>query len=139
MAVHLALFDVLEGRFGSGPLVGAVSREEQRVHSIVGNLQRLLNTRQGSVPHLPDYGLPDLSTIHREAPDSFDALRKAIRAAVMAYEPRLAHVRVEPQTVDPFSMRVQFIISGEVAPGRRVRLSTTFGSQELTEVRPADR
>ena len=139
MAVHLALFDVLEGRFGSGPPIDAVSRDEQRVHSIVGNLQRLLNTRQGSVAHLPDYGLPDLSTIHRQAPDSFDLLRKAIRAAVMAYEPRLAHVRVEPQTVDPFKMRLQFVISGEVAPGRRIRLATTFGSQELTEVRPADR
>ena len=137
MSIRLALFDVLEGRFGGVTPVASVSPEEHRVHSIVGNLRRLLNTRQGSVPHLPGYGLPDLSTIQREAPDSLDLLRRSVRQAVLDYEPRLAHVRVEPRDVDPFKMRVTFVISGEVEPGRRVRLETTFGSQELTDVRQA--
>lgn len=135
MAIRLALFDVLEGRFGGVTPVESVSPDEHRVHSIVGNLQRLLNTRQGSVPHLPGYGLPDLSSIQREAPDSFDTLRKAIRTAVIDYEPRLTGVRVEPREIEPYKMRVTFVISGEVEPGRRIRLETTFGSQELTDVR----
>lgn len=136
MAIRLALFDVLEGRFGgSGAPVDAVSPSEQRVHSIVGNLQRLLNTRQGSVPHLPDYGLPDLSSIRRDG--AYDDLRKAIRQAVIDYEPRLSRVRVEPRDADPYKMRVTFVISGEVERGRRIQLETTFGSQELTDVRPA--
>ena len=137
MAIRLALFDVLEGRFGGVIPVDTVSESEHRVHSIVGNLQRLLNTRQGAVSHMPTYGLPDLSSIHRDAPDSFEVLRKAIRQAVLDYEPRLHRVRVEPRAVDPYMMRVTFIISGEVERGRRIRLETTFGSQELTDVRPA--
>ncbi|MAQ94415.1 hypothetical protein B1759_08800 [Rubrivirga sp. SAORIC476] len=134
MTIRLALFDVLESRFGGVTPVASVSPDEHRVHSIVGNLQRLLNTRQGSVPHLPDYGLPDLSSIRRDG--TYDILRKAIRQAVMDYEPRLAHVRVEPRDADPYKMRVTFVISGEVEPGHRIRLETTFGSQEKTAVRP---
>jgi type VI secretion system protein len=135
--MRLALFDILEGRFGGDTLVESVRPDEYHVQSIVGNLQRLFNTRQGAVPHLPTYGLPDLATIHREAPTSLETLRKELRASVMAYEPRLAHVRVETDDVDAHRMRVTFIISGEVAPGQRVRLETTFGSQEAAHVREA--
>ena len=67
MAARLALFDVLEGRFGGGAPVESVPSDEHLLHSIVGNLERLFNTRQGSLPHLPDYGLPDLATIQRES------------------------------------------------------------------------
>ncbi len=134
MAIRLALFDVLEGRFGGTTPVATVSQDEHRTFSIVGNLRRLLNTRQGSVPHLPGYGLPDLSTIRRDG--DYDGLRQAIRQAVIDYEPRLAHVRVEPTEADPYTMRVTFVISGDVEQGRRIRLETTFGSQELTAVHP---
>lgn len=133
----LALFDILEGRFGGDIPVESVSEDEHRVYSIVGNLQRLFNTRQGAVPHLPNYGLPDLASIQREAPLSVDALRVRLREAVMAYEPRLAHVRVETEAVDVFQMRTTFIISGEVRPGQRIRMETVFESQEAARVQPA--
>ena len=135
--MSLALFDILEGRFGGDVPVESVSSEEYRVRSIVGNLQRLFNTRQGAVPHLPTYGLPDLATVQRESLASLEALRKELRASVMAYEPRLAHVRVEVGEVDIHEMRVTFIISVEVSPGQRIRLETVFGSQEAARVRPA--
>ncbi len=135
--MSLALFDILEGRFGGIIPVESVSSDEYRVQSIVGNLQRLFNTRQGAVPHLQDYGLPDLATIQRESAASLEALRKELRTSVMAYEPRLARVRVETGEVEVFEMRVTFIISGEVAPGQRIRLETVFGSQEAAHVRPA--
>ncbi|GAB5537533.1 MAG: hypothetical protein Rubg2KO_37820 [Rubricoccaceae bacterium] len=133
----LALFDVLEGRFGGTTPVESVSSEDHAIHSIVGSLERLFNTRQGAVPHLPDYGLPDLATIHREAPTSIESLRIRLREAVLTYEPRLKRVRVETEGVDVYEMRTTFIISGEVGPGRRIQLETTFGSQEAAYVRPA--
>lgn len=135
--MSLALFDILEGRFGGTVPVESVPVEEHLVQSIVGNLQRLFNTRQGGVPHLLAYGLPDLATIHREAPTSIETLRKELRESVMKYEPRLTRVRVETEGVEVFKMRLTFIISGEVAPGKRVRFETVFGSQEATYVRPA--
>lgn len=135
--MNLALFDILEGRFGGVTPVESVPDDEHRVYSIVGNLQRLLNTRQGAVPHMPRYGLPDLASLQRDAPVSYETLRREIREAVRAYEPRLDNVRVEPTDVDPYKMRVTFLISGDVAPGQRVHFETVFGSQEPTAVRRA--
>jgi type VI secretion system protein len=135
MPARLALFDVLEGRFGGGAPVSAVSQDAYRSHSIVGNLQRLLNARQGSAEHLPGYGLPDLATIHREAPDSFERLGRAIKLAVETYEPRLKRVFVERADGGMGRMRATFVVSGEIEPGRRVRFQTTFGSQEGADVR----
>lgn len=128
-----ALYDVLEGRFGAGPPMEAVPASERALHSVIANLQRLFNTRQGAVEHLPDYGLPDLTTVYRDAPDSFDRLRRALREAVERYEPRLRRVHVEP--AEQAAMRLSFIVSGELERGRRIRLQTTFISQEPTVVR----
>lgn len=135
--MRLALFDILEGRFGGTTPVESVASEDYAVYSIVGSLERLFNTRQGAVPHLPEYGLPDLATIHREAPTSIESLRVKLREAVLTYEPRLKHVRVVAEGVDVFEMRTTFLISGEVGPGRRIQLQTTFGSQEAAHVEPA--
>ena len=135
MPIRLALFDVLEGRFGGAMPVHAVAPDEHRARSIIGNLQRLLNARQGSSEHLPGYGLPDLATVHREAPDSFERLGRAIKLAVETYEPRLKRVFVERVSGDAGRMRATFVVSGEIEPGRRVRFETTFGSQEAADVR----
>ena len=135
MPGRLALFDVLESRFGGTTPVAAVSPDAYRARSIAGNLQRLLNARQGSVPHLPGYGLPDLATIHREAPDSFERLARAVKQAVETYEPRLQRVFVERVDRGMGRMRATFVVSGETEPGRRVRFETTFGSQEGADVR----
>jgi type VI secretion system protein len=129
------LFDILVGQFGDGPALGAVASEDQRQASIVANLQRLFNTRQGSVAHLPEYGLPDLTTIYQEAPDSIDRLRNALREAIEHYEPRLRQVHVDGEDTGEPGLRITFIVSGEIAPGRRVRLETTFVSQDRTRVR----
>lgn len=134
--MSLALFDILEGRFGGVTPVESVPSEEHLVQSIVGNLQRLLNTRQGSVPHLPLYGLPDLVSAQKDTAASTETLRLQVRAAVMAYEPRLSRVRVEAGEADAHDMRVSFIISGVVPTGEWVQLETIFGSQERTDVRP---
>lgn len=133
--MRLALFDILEGRFGGTVPVESVPPDEYLVQSIVGNLRRLLNTRQESVPHLPRYGLPDLASAHRETSASTETLRREVRAAVIDYEPRLSRVRVETGDAEAHQFRISFIITGEIAPGQRIRLETIFGSQERTDVR----
>ena len=130
-----ALFDVLEGRFGEGPPLHAVPADGQRAASVAASLERLFNARQGSAAHLPGYGLPDLAAVHRDAPDSFERLGRAIKLAVETYEPRLKRVFVERVGGDAGRMRATFVVSGEIEPGRRVRFATTFGSQEAADVR----
>jgi type VI secretion system protein len=137
MPMEASIFDVLSGQFIDDRPVASVRTDRHRMLSVMSNLNRLFNTRQGSVRHLPDYGLPDIMTIYRDAPTSFDVLRRAVKSAIETYEPRLRRVRVERRDTDPHAMRLVFIVSAELQNGERVRFETTFGSQESARVEPA--
>ena len=133
------LLDVLLGQFLDGRRLEEGDPAQNRLSSIVDNLTRLFNTRRGSIAHLPDYGLPDISQVYRDLPYSMDGLRTAIREVVEHYEPRLRKVRVETQeknSDEEFDMRVSFIVTAELLKGQRVQFQTTFTSNDLAEVRP---
>lgn len=132
------LIDVLLGHFLDGQAVADEHPAYRRLRSIVDNLSRLFNTRRGSIAHLPDYGLPDISQVYRDLPYSIDGLREAIKQVVEKYEPRLRRARVEQQQAQGanFDMRVTFIVSGELREGQKVQFQTTFKSNDLAEVHP---
>ena len=98
------LFDVLVGQFSDATSVEASAPAERRVRSIVSHLGYLFNTRRGSLPHLPDYGLPDVAEVYRDMPDSVEPLRSAIKEVIERYEPRLRRVRVESGRSDPHEL-----------------------------------
>ena len=99
-----------------GPLPGEVQRHNPRwVGDPVRNhLALLLNTRMGSVPDLPDYGLPDVSTFYTDYPGSLAELRGLVLRVVEKYEPRLSNVRVKLLESDATEFRASFLISGEM-------------------------
>lgn len=133
------LIDLLLGHFLDGQSVADGDPARNRLSSIVDNLSRLFNTRRGSIAHLPDFGLPDISQVYRDLPYSIEGLRAAIRSVVEQYEPRLHRVRVEMLEKDKdeeHDMRVSFIVTGELSKGQRVQFQTTFTSNDLAEVRP---
>ena len=138
--MHCGLFDALTGRFAGGERLDEVPEAEHRLRSILGNLGRLFNTRQGSLAHAPDFGLPDITDISRDRPERVDALRRAIRDAVQRYEPRLQRVRVEMEAGGraPPSKLV-FLLVAEMAPQGRVEFQTTIRSDEPVDVRPSRR
>ena len=84
----------------------SASADETR--SILQHLSRLLNTRQGSVSTLPDYGVPDLTNVPG---DSIQEIRQNIeqvlQKVVRKYEPRLAKVRMimSQSERDAFALR----------------------------------
>ncbi len=135
--MDVSLLDVLQGRFADGHPVGhGIRGEEARVRSVIANLERLLNARRGAVGHLPAYGLPDISEVYRDMPDSIDGLQQAIRETIEIYEPRLSRVRVEHRSDDRYAMRLVFLISGELTGGARVRFETTFSTTSAAEISP---
>lgn len=134
--MQASIYDVLTGTFANGRPVDSVSEDRRLLWSVVSNLNRLFNTRQGTVEHLPDYGLPDMLTVYRDAPRSADELRRAIKESIKTYEPRLQRVRVRAQETDEHSMRLVFIVSAKLKTGERVRFETTFESQKSTKVKP---
>lgn len=134
--MNAALIDVLNGQFLNGVRVEEADDVQQRVLSILDNLNRLFNSRRGSIAHLPDYGLPDITQVYRDLPYSIEGLRTAIKESVERYEPRLRRVRVEHQQGDAFAMRITFILTAELIQGQKVQFQTTFASHELADVRP---
>ena len=66
-----SLYDILYGYFESGIPIDDVAENEQTIISVMDNIERILNSRAGAIKHMPDYGLPDMSTI-------FQADRKSV-------------------------------------------------------------
>jgi type VI secretion system protein len=132
-----ALFENLTGHFLDGTPVDAVPANSRGIMSIMDHLNRLFNTREGSLPHLKDYGLPDISEIYRKMPHGIEELQKAIKRTVEKYEPRLVKVKVTPRETDPTDFRLVFILSGELAEGGGlVRFQTTFTSLGNSSIAP---
>jgi len=135
--MKVALLDALTGRFGGGgERVADVPEDEQLLHSVLGNLRRLFNARRGSLAHLPEYGLPDLSDVSPSSPQKIEALRVAIREAVERFEPRLQNVRITREPGPADSAHLVFLLSAQMGPNERVRFQTTIRSSEPVEIRP---
>ena len=131
-----ALFENLTGHFLDGTPIDSVPAQNRGIVSIMDHLNRLFNTREGSLPHLKDYGLPDISEIYRKMPHGIEELQKAIKRTVEKYEPRLRKVKVTQRETDPKDFRLVFILSGELAEGGLVRFQTTFTSMGNSSIAP---
>lgn len=77
--------------------------------SVLENLRRLLNTRQGIVPTQLDYGIPDLVDALYNFPETIVNMRRAIKATIEKYEPRLRRVNVKHVETpdDPLALRYE--------------------------------
>lgn len=134
--MEASLYDVLRGTFADGRRLESLSPSVWRDRSILSNLERLMNTRQGAIAHLPAFGVPDLSDVYRDMPGSISELQQAIEVAIETYEPRLRRVRVEHQNTDQYAMQLVFLVTAESLDGERVRFKTTFSSDEEAHVLP---
>ena len=52
---------MLYGNVAGALELNHVSEENQLILSVLDNMQRILNCRAGTLAHLPDYGLPDMT------------------------------------------------------------------------------
>jgi type VI secretion system protein len=134
--MNQGLFESLTGSFVDGTPVESMAVKNRRTVSIMDHLNRLFNTREGSIPHLKDYGLPDISEIYRKMPHGIQELQKAIATAVEKYEPRLRNVRVSKRDTEKTDFKLVFILSGELKEGGMVRFQTTFTSMGNSSISP---
>ena len=89
-----SLYEMLLGNFAGGLELHQVSEENQVVLSVLDNMQRILNCRAGTLSHLPDYGLPDMSKILQGMPGTAHSLLTTLSATLLKYEPRLQRIAV---------------------------------------------
>ena len=97
----------------TGQTVGLLSRptEDELATSILNHLNKLLQTRQGTVLALPEYGLPDLNDANASFYDSISRIRRHVEKAIIQYEPRLSAVQVlhDPDPSSPLALRFRIL------------------------------
>lgn len=89
-----SLYETLFGHFTGGLELHQVSEEARVISSVLDNMQRILNCRAGTLAHLPDYGLPDMTRILQGMPGTAHQLMTTLSEVLLKYEPRLNQIRV---------------------------------------------
>lgn len=89
-----SLYEMLTGNFNGGLDLHQVSEQNQVILSVLDNMQRILNCRAGTLAHLPDYGLPDLTKILQGMPGTAHQLLQLFSEVLLKYEPRLKSINV---------------------------------------------
>ena len=141
---NISLFNLLVGYFtheGIEPVDAdlayfrQLSEIELIRRSVIDNLTMVLRTRQGSVAHLPDFGLPDIMQVYIDSGYSFDPLKKQIRDTILKYEPRIASVRLENPQFDKPNMRLFLKIMATIKDFAHTEiLLTEFSATGWTKV-----
>ncbi|WP_227732156.1 type VI secretion system baseplate subunit TssE [Yersinia proxima] len=89
-----SLYEMLFGNVAGELDLHQVSEANQAVLSVLDNMQRILNCRAGTLSHLPDYGLPDMSKILQGMPGTAHSLLTTLSDTLLKYEPRLKRLNV---------------------------------------------
>ncbi|WP_346806159.1 type VI secretion system baseplate subunit TssE [Enterobacter chuandaensis] len=89
-----SLCEMLYGNFVGDLDLQHISEENQVILSVLDNMQRILNCRAGTLAHIPDYGLPDMTTILQGLPGTAHKLMSTLSAVLLKYEPRLKKIDV---------------------------------------------
>lgn len=129
----LALLDIL---INSQPAEEIGQDEYAQLYlSIYSHLSRLLNTRCGSLVHMPDYGLPDMNQIYKDLPYSLQLLINAIHATISKYEPRLTHLLIQQDNSQSRSDGIiRLHLQGKIAKKYSVNFNTYFTAAGNTKI-----
>ncbi|CAM6971637.1 TPA: type VI secretion system baseplate subunit TssE [Enterobacter hormaechei] len=120
-----SLYEMLSGNFSGGLSLNQVSEQNQVILSVLDNMQRILNCRAGTLAHLPDDGLPDMTKILQGMPGTAHQLITILSAVLLKYEPRLSRINVVMQEqIQPGELR--YAIDAELKGVGLVRYGTEF-------------
>lgn len=111
-----SLFERLEAARGAG---GGPPHPAGLADSVLRNVRRTLNARQGCCQTRRDLGLPDLGDLSEEASEAVPAVARAVRLQLERFEPRLRQVTVRPAPSEETAGGFTFAISATLADGSR--------------------
>ena len=120
-----SLYEMLSGNFSGGLNLNQVSEQNQVILSVLDNMQRILNCRAGTLAHLPDYGLPDMTKILQGMPGTAHQLITTRSAVLQKYEPRLNRINVVMQEQIQAG-ELRYAIDAELKGVGLVRYGTEF-------------
>lgn len=120
-----SLYDMLAGNFTGGLDLHQVNGPNQVILSVLDNMQRILNCRAGTLAHLPDYGLPDMSTILQGLPGTTHQLMSTLSDVLLKFEPRLKKIEVV-MLAQSIPGELRYAIDAELQGMGLVRYGTDF-------------
>lgn len=126
-------------RLAQGEERSHLTQTEMLITSIVEHLQRVLNTRQGSVPIDPQFGVPEFTHIASSfQPDSITKLVDNIVTMIRRYEPRLKRVTIVPLTNEHNPLTLGFSLEAAIEVDNQdipIRLITYIASNGRTTLK----
>jgi type VI secretion system protein len=90
------------------------------------SLVLLLNTRQGAVEHLPDYGMPILEAYQPLSPESMASLAAELELVLRRYEPRIQDLEIKLTPSDSRDFLLSFSIAGTIVDDLHGPLAVEF-------------
>ena len=115
-------FDILTQSTTARAEQGGLNARE----SVKSHLPRLLSSRQGSLAHLPDYGLPDIAALYLGLPYTRDHIMACLRHCIATYEPRIRHPHIRSLDLGDTQDGAAFEVSGEMLHQFRIRYMVTL-------------
>lgn len=106
--------------------------------SVLTNVRAILNARQGCCETRPDYGMPDLNDISREASETIPAIARAVKLQLETFEPRLRQVQVRPLPISDAPGEFAFSVSAVLIDGEdgeAMRFDTVLGNDRHMRLR----
>lgn len=106
--------------------------------SVLTNVRAILNARQGCCETRPDYGMPDLNDISREASETIPAIARAVKLQLETFEPRLRQVQVRPLPLSDAPGEFAFSVSAVLidgGDGEAMRFDTVLGNDRQMRLR----
>lgn len=123
-----SLYETLFSNFSGDLDLNQVNEKNQVILSVLDNMQRILNCRAGTLAHLPDYGLPDMTRILQGMPGTAHQLMSTFSDVLLKYEPRLKSIKVILlEQLQPGELR--YAIDAELKGVGLVRYGTEFMSE----------
>lgn len=129
-----SLYETLLQNFNGELDLHRVSEDDQHTLSVLDNVQRILNSRAGTLSHLPDYGLPDMGTVLQGLPSTAQGLMTTMKKTLLKYEPRLAAVSIEmlPQVLPG---HLEYGLNVQLKGGMWMTFATTLAPEGRVLVR----
>lgn len=101
---------------------GARTVKEDRgavMRSVLLNLQRILNSREGAAAAQPELGIPSPHELMRGYPATTEVALRAVKLCIQRFEPRLTNVVVTIDRSEEQRMAIGFTVSAQLAGGDR--------------------
>lgn len=93
----------------------ATESVEDRIQSVIANLRRIVNSREGCAPAQPDYGMPAPSEIVHAFPHAIERVQRQLKSQIQRFEPRLTELEVLHLEVENEPIKMFFQVSGRIA------------------------